>query len=519
MEPSPFPIQWHRAVRVISDFSVEIRNIIKTYGDFVAVNDVDLTVRSGEILGLMGENGAGKSTLMNVLYGLTKATEGMVLINGNQVDFDGPLDAVDAGLGMVHQSFKLFNELTVWENLVFQNEPRSGIKLDRAAARKAVIELSRRYNLDVPPDARVKDLPVGIRQRLEILKALHNDAKLLIMDEPTAVLTPQQRDGLFDALRGLAKQGMAIIIVTHKMHEVMALTDRVTVLRDGENVAELVTSETSDTEIIKAMTGRHVKLVAEKDELPAGDVCLKVRGLGLEENGRRLLRNISFDVRAHEVVGIAGVSGNGQIELAECLSGMKQVSMGSIVLNGQDITHFSVKQTRDAGFAHIAEDRHHTATAEDASIGENLVFGSHINPPFSRWGLLNYREIHALAERLIKAFGIRCGSDRVSVGSLSGGNMQKVVVARELNYHTPFILAVEPTRGVDVGAIEFIHKEFLDRRNEGKALLVISSELTELISLCDRVLVMFEGEIVADLTGDELDEFTIGAFMIGKKAA
>jgi len=495
--------------------SLQMQGISKRFGDIIANDNVSLCVQAGEIHALMGENGAGKSTLMNILYGLLRPDAGEIRLDGKPVYFANPLAALERGVAMVHQTFRQFPNLTVWENMVFHNEPGRGLFISAREARDFVHQLSVRNGLEIDPDLRVRDLAVGIRQRIEILKALARQARILILDEPTAVLAPQERDALFTTLRHLAGQGMALILVTHKIAEVLALSDKITVMRDGRNVGELITATTNEDEIVRMMVGRNVQpiMVATRTTADAPPALI-VRNLSVIRQGVREVDNVSFDLRYGEIVGIAGVAGNGQHPLALTLTGLQQ-GEGEIILDGQEISHLSIAERRAKGMAYVPEDRHLTGTAAAASITDNIAFGTHTAPKLSRWGFMRRRELRIRARQLIEKFNIKAHSEQVAVGSLSGGNMQKVVMARELAYNAPLLIIEEPTRGVDVGAIEFIHQTLMNERDKGRAIMLVSSDLNELLALSDRILVMFEGRINACLEGSDLNEQTIGIWMMG----
>ncbi|WP_230983081.1 ABC transporter ATP-binding protein [Inquilinus limosus] len=494
---------------------LEMRGIVKRYPGVLANDGVDLSVEAGEIHAVMGENGAGKSTLMGILYGLVQPDGGEIVIDGRTRPFRSPTDAIAAGLGMVHQAFKLFDSLTVWENVVYRAEPRRGPFIDRAAARRTVAELAARHGLPVDPDARVGTLPVGVKQRVEILKALYRDARILILDEPTAVLTPGERDGLFQVMRGLAADGRTILFVTHKIHEVMAVTDRITVLRDGRVADRMVTAETDPQAIIRAMTGRNVTLKVDKAPAQPGRPLLEVEGLTLAAPGKPAIDGVSFAVQAGEIVGIAGVAGNGQTELIEILAGLRAADAGSVRVDGRDVTAVDVAGRRAAGIAYVPEDRARTGTAPRASATDNLSMGFHRRPPLSRRGVLDRIAMRDRARDLIARFGIKIPGEGTAVGTLSGGNLQKVVVARELDHEAPVLIAEQPTRGVDVGAIEFIHGRLVAERDKGRAVLLVSAELGEILALSDRVLVMYEGRVIAEVPGAEATETGLGLLMAG----
>jgi len=495
------------------DPTVELRGITKRFPGTLANDAVDLTVRRGEIHALMGENGAGKSTLMSILYGMERADAGSIRIDGREVTFGDPSAAMAAGLGMVHQSFKLFDSLTVAENVVYAAEPRRFGLLDRAAARRRVRELAEEHGLAVDPDARVGDLPVGLRQRVEILKLLHRGARTLILDEPTAVLTPAEADALFAVLKSLAAQGRTVILVTHKLREVLEGSDNVTVLRDGRVVARLVTADTSADEIASAMTGRAVDLDRVHAPGTPGDAVLEVTSLTTDA-----VHDVGLTVHAGEIVGIAGVAGNGQSELVEALAGLRPVTAGQVTLKGRDITHVSATERRAQGLAYVPEDRHAVGTAPAASVADNLAMGHH-RTSLSAKGLLPPATVRTHAGRLIERFGIKAATPEVPASALSGGNLQKLLIGRELAHEAPLLLVEQPTRGVDIGAIQNIHDQIVAYRDAGHAVLLVSAELSEIRGLADRVLVMYEGRVTATYTKDEADEQALGLAMAGGAVA
>lgn len=491
--------------------------ITKRYGSLLANRSIDLKVERGDIHAVMGENGAGKSTLMSILYGLVRPDSGQILLDGKETVFNSPIEAIKGGLGMVHQAFKLFNSLTVWENVVFGSEPSKLGFTDRRQARDFVVNLARRYRLPVEPDARIETLSVGVRQRVEILKALYRDVRTLILDEPTAVLTPLERDGLFDVMRSLKADGRTILFVTHKLHEVMAVTDQVTVLRDGANVARMATAETTPEEIITAMTGRNVQLVVARPEVTPGKALLETRGLGITAGGEKaLVDNANLVIREGEIVGIAGVAGNGQTEFVEALTGLRRVTDGSIYFDGKDVTAMNVGEKRAQGLAYIPEDRSSTGTASKASAAENLNLGFQRRPPQSKGLLFDARAVAARAKNLIERFSIKIRDEATEVGTLSGGNLQKVVVAREMSHDAKVLIAEQPTRGVDVGAIEFIHSQIMAERIKGHGVLLVSAELWEIMSLSDRVHVMYEGRLLPAIDIADVTEAKLGLLMAGK---
>jgi ABC-type uncharacterized transport system ATPase subunit len=493
---------------------LEMIDIVKRYPGVLANDHVDLAVERGEIHALMGENGAGKSTLMSILYGLQSPDEGYVRLGGSTLFLNSPLDAIAHGIGMVHQAFKLFESLTVWENVVYRCEPRRGFFVDGARARAQVADLAERHGLPIDPKARVADLPVGVRQRLEILKALYRDARVLILDEPTAVLTPAEVATLFSVMKSLAASGCTVLLVTHKLNEVLSISDRITVLRGGRVAERLVTAHTNADAIVRAMTGRHIAARTPQPATP-GEVKLEARSVVVERQGRRAVDAVSLTVRGGEIVGIAGVAGNGQSELIEALMGLTAVTQGTVRVGNNDLTRASVAAHRAGGMSYIAEDRARTASAATASATDNLAMGFHRAAPLAINGLLQRRPMRAWARGLIERFDIKIASENTAVGTLSGGNLQKIVTARELAHNAPVLIAEQPTRGVDVGAIEFIHTELLRVRDRGHAVLLVSAELSEILTLADRILVMYQGRIVAEFARGAADETVLGLYMAG----
>lgn len=496
-------------------YEVEMRSITKRFPGVLADDNVNFAVETGEIHALMGENGAGKSILMSMLAGVYQPDEGQIFIRGEERKLASPLDAIDAGIGMVFQSFKLFPSLTIAENVVFRSEPTKGGLIDRNAANQAVRDIADRYGLAINPTDRVDAVPVGVLQRVEILKALYRDARVLILDEPTAVLTPQETERLFEVLRTLKADGRTIILITHKLNEVMAISDRVTVLRDGRKVANLITAESTPEEITRHMTGRDVDLSTPPPSKAPGELVLNVSNVTVAGSGRAAVSDASVSVHAHEIVGIAGVAGNGQVELAEAIIGMRRVHAGSVTVNNVDLTNASIAAHRDGGIAYVPEDRHGVGSAGTADATDNLALGHHRHAPLLKNGLLSRNAMLDHARRLIARFGVKIASPSTPVGTLSGGNLQKIVVARELDYRSPILIVEQPTRGVDIGAIESIHRELCEYRDNGGAMLLISAELSEILSLSSRILVMFEGKIVAEVPKHEATEAMLGLYMAG----
>ncbi len=495
---------------------LELRGITKRFPGVLACDGISLVARAGEIHCIVGENGAGKTTLMSVLYGLIPPDDGEIIVRGTPTRIDSPLQAIDLGLGMVHQAFKLFPSLTVAENVMFRQEPARLGWIDRRRAVARVKELADTYGLAVDPGAVVEDLPVGVLQRVEILKALYRDASVLILDEPTAVLTPQERDRLFEVMRRLRDSGRTILFITHKLSEVMAVADRITVLRQGAAVAELDPGETSPEEISRHMTGRDVTPVRAGRGGGAAEVVLSVDSLEVEgAHGLTAVSGVSFEVRAGEIVGIAAVAGNGQSELIEALAGLRPVRAGTIQLKERDITDATVVERRTAGMSYIPEDRHRVGTASRTSVAKNLLMGYQLSGRVRPGRWLDIAAVEDHARRLCDHYSIRVANVSVEAGTLSGGNLQRLVLAREMSHEAPFLLAEQPTRGVDIGAIEFIHTELLAARDRGAAILLVSAELTEIQALAGRIIVMYEGRIVAELRPDDVDEAEIGLHMTG----
>lgn len=495
---------------------LELREITKVFPGVRANDRVSLTLERGEILALLGENGAGKSTLMNVVYGLLSADAGEVFIDDEPVRIRSPHQAIDHGIGMVHQHFMLVEPLTVTENIVLGREPHRFGVLDRTAARQHVVDLSERYGLKVDPDARIADLPVGLQQRVEILKALYQGARVLILDEPTAVLTPQEVRELFAVVRSLVTGGLSAVFITHKLEEVMSVADRIIVMRAGAVVGEARPSETDEIGLARMMVGRDVVLRVEKGPMTCGDVVLEVERLRVvDDRGLDAVNDVSFSVCGGEIVAIAGVSGNGQTELVESIVGLRRPAAGTIRLKGTDITTASARASIEAGVSHVPEDRHRRGLILEFDLAENLVLGDHRSPPYAARGVMHPHEIVAMAKKRIADYDIRTPSERVKAGALSGGNQQKVVVAREIGRDPELLVAAQPTRGLDVGAIEFVHRQILRERDAGKAVLLVSLELEEVLSLADRILVMYEGRIVREFGGDEADAESLGYYMTG----
>ncbi|TLS54076.1 ABC transporter ATP-binding protein [Paenibacillus antri] len=493
---------------------LQMEHITKRYGALTANDDVSFSLAEGEVHALVGENGAGKSTLMKMLYGEEQPTSGRIVLNGQEKKFASPSDAIEAGIGMVHQHFMLFPAFTVAENIVIGREPTAGLSFDRKAAAERVKRLSEQYGMPVDPWQKISDCPVGIQQRVEILKVLGQGAKIVILDEPTGALTPLEVEWLLKAIRDLAKQGISFILISHKLQEVMEAADRITVLRDGRITGVMNAGETDVEQLSRLMVGRELKRRTKTDIEPGRDI-LDVRNVTVrgEKGAKPLLDRVDFRVRAGEIVGIAGISGNGQSELLQAISGLRRVDDGSISIQGNDVTNAPPLDVRRAGFAHIPEDRYMWGSAKEESVADNGIMG-HARSHSGR-GILREGKIRETVERFIASFQIKAGSLETKAKHLSGGNMQKLIVAREMAHGTPFLIAAEPTRGVDIGAMEAIHEALLRRRNEGGAVLLVSSELTEILQLSDRILVMYEGKIAGELTADEATEERISMLMSG----
>ncbi len=500
--------------------AIEMNGITKAWPGIVANDHVDFSVRAGEIHALVGENGAGKSTLMNILYGLVRADSGEILINGAAARINGPRDAIALGIGMVHQHFMLIPVFTVGENIMLGREPVvAGGIYDTAKARRDIQEMTRKYGLALDPDARTGDLPVGLQQRVEIVKVLYRGAGILILDEPTGVLTPQETNELFAVLRDLVKAGKTIIFISHKLREVLEISDRITVMRRGKVVGHLITKDTNQEEIATAMVGRAVLLRVEKKPAKPGAVAFRVENLSaLSDRGVQALKDVSFELRQGEILGIAGVEGNGQSELIEVLAGTRKASGGKVWLGDKDVTTYNARDEREAGIAHIPEDRRGAGLVLNYSIADNLILGRQRNVLFA-WHhvLLLLDAIRKWAQRLVKEFDIRTPSIEVPARALSGGNQQKIIVAREMASQPRVLLASQPTRGVDIGAIEFIHRRIVAERDGGAAVLLVSAELDEVRSLSDRIAVIYEGRIVSIEPADASED-RLGLLMLGGTA-
>ena len=498
---------------------IEMRNIVKCFGDFVANDGINLTVHKGEIHAILGENGAGKSTLMNQLYGMFKPTSGDILVNGKKIEMNSPRDAIDAGIGMVHQHFMLVQPFTVTENIVLGSEPKKGPALDMEAARRNVVEISERYGLSIDPDAKIEDISVGMQQRVEILKALYRGADILILDEPTSSLTPQEIVELIDIMHNLTRDGKSIILITHKLKEIKESADFCTIIRLGKYIATVDVDTVTESELASMMVGRNVSFNVDKPAKTPGDVVLDVRDLHcLDYRGIEILKGIDLQVRAGEIVGIAGIDGNGQTELVEVLTGLRKGTSGQALVNGTDVFNKPPRFGFEHGVSSIPADRQKHGLVLDFSVEDNLILQNHGDEPFSHKGILKRDAITDYASKSIETYDIRPrGSEKRPAGTLSGGNQQKVIIAREVQNDKDLLIAVNPTRGLDVGAIEYVHEHIVAQRNKGKAVLLVSFELDEIMSLSDTIDVIFGGKIVSSIPGDQADANELGLMMAGGK--
>lgn len=499
---------------------LELQGITKRFGALVANDAIDLVVESGEIHSLLGENGAGKSTLMNVLFGLYNADAGQILLDDKAVNFSGPGDAMAAGIGMVHQHFMLIPVFTVAENVALGHEPTKGFGvLDLETARTLVREISERFGFSVDPDALVEDLPVGVQQRVEIIKSLARDAKILVLDEPTAVLTPQETDELMEIMRDLAKSGTSIVFITHKLREVKAVADKITVIRQGRVVGQAKPTD-STAELASLMVGREVDLTVEKIPASPGNLILKVNQASvLDDRDQLAVKSVSFEVRAGEILAIAGVQGNGQTELAEAIVGLRPLhsERGEILVSGKNVSGLGVRRILESGVGYVPEDRKKDGLISEFSIAENLMLNGSFSAPFAKGLNIDFKSRNRIAEQRVKEFDVRTPSYSTPAGQLSGGNQQKVVLARELSREVDLLVVSQPTRGVDVGSIEFIHERLVEERNRGKAVVLISTELDEVLALADRIAVMYRGQIVGIVDGNT-DRSKLGQMMAGVSA-
>ena len=501
-------------------YCIEMINITKEFPGIIANDNITLQVKKGEIHALLGENGAGKSTLMSVLFGLYQPEKGIIKKDGQEVKIKNPNDANDLGIGMVHQHFKLVEDFTVLENIVLGMETTKHGVLKMDDARKKVMELSERYNLSIDPDSKIEDITVGMQQRVEILKMLYRDNEVLIFDEPTAVLTAAEIDELLNIMKNLIGEGKSIIFITHKLNEIKRAADRCTVLRKGKYIGTVEVAETSKEELSRMMVGRDVSFEVDKSPSNPGNVILEVKNLSVKSktSQKSLLNNVSFKVRAGEILSIAGIEGNGQSELVYAITGLMKSNGGEIILNGKNIENESIRNRTLTGMGHIPEDRHKHGLVLDYTLAENMILQTYYKEPFQKNGFLQNNEIEKYSDRLIKQFDVRSGQGSDTIArSMSGGNQQKAIIAREIDRDPMLLVAVQPTRGLDVGAIEYIHKQLVNERDEGRAVLMVSLELDEVMNVSDRILVIYEGELVGEFKPEEITVEELGLYMSGSK--
>lgn len=499
------------------EYVVEMRNIRKEFPGVVANDNISLTLKKGEIHALLGENGAGKSTLMSILFGMYQPDSGSIYVRGKEVKISNPNVANELGIGMVHQHFKLVENFTVTQNIILGLEPKKGLRIDIESAAKRIEDLSKKYGLNVDPYAKIENISVGMQQRVEIIKTLYRNADILIFDEPTAVLTPMEIEELMEIMRNLVKEGKSIILITHKLKEIKAVADRCTVIRRGKTIGTVNVDEVSEEKLAEMMVGRHVSFKVEKEESKPGKTILKMENVSVRNKKKVLgLKNFNLEIRGGEIVGIAGVDGNGQTEIVEAITGLTKVEEGHIYLNDEDITHIPISERIKKGVAHIPEDRQKRGLVLDYTIGENMVLETYYKEPFSKRGLLNKKAILEYAEKIIENFDVRSGEGAHSKArGLSGGNQQKAIIGREIELNPDLLIAVQPTRGLDVGSIEYIHKRLVEHRDKGKAVLLISLELDEVLQLSDRIVVVNNGERVGELIAAETNENEVGLMMAG----
>lgn len=497
---------------------IEMREITKVFGEFVANDKINLQLRKGEIHALLGENGAGKSTLMNMLAGLLEPTSGEIFVNGKSEKLDSPSRAAALGIGMVHQHFMLVEAFTVAENIILGSEITNKGVLDLKKANADILELSERYGLAVDPTAKVEDISVGAQQRVEILKTLYRGAEILIFDEPTAVLTPAEILELMDIMKTLVKEGKSIILITHKLDEIRAVADRVTVIRRGKSIETVSIEGVSNKDLAEMMVGRSVSFVTEKEEAKQKDVVLQISDLIVNENrGVPAVKELSLDVHAGEIVGVAGIDGNGQSELIQAITGLRKVKSGSIKIKGREVVGLSPRKITEMQVSHVPEDRHRDGLVLEMMLSENIALQTYYKEPLSNKGVLNYNQINSYARKLMEEFDVRAASELVPAGALSGGNQQKAIIAREVDRNPDLLIVSQPTRGLDVGAIEYIHKRLISERDKGKAVLVVSFELDEILNLSDRIAVIHDGKIQGIVKPSETNKQELGILMAGGK--
>ena len=501
------------------EYVVEMLNIRKEFPGIVANDNITLRLKKGEVHALLGENGAGKSTLMSILFGMYVPEQGIIKVRGKEVKISNPNVANELGIGMVHQHFKLVHNFTVTQNIILGSEPKKGLVVDVKSAAKKIEELSKKYGLNVDPYAKIEDISVGMQQRVEILKMLYRDAEVLILDEPTAVLTPQEIDELMKIIKNLIVEGKSIIIITHKLKEIKAVADKCTVIRRGKYIGTVDVKETSEAKMAEMMVGRPVSFEVKKEDKKPGNVILKLENVSVMNNKKVLgLKDFSLEVKSGEVLGIAGVEGNGQTELVEAITGMRSIASGKIFFKNEDITNISIRKRINSGIAHIPEDRQKRGLVLDYTMENNMVLEIYNREPFSKRGLLNKKAIHEYAEKIINEFDVRSGQGGASIArGLSGGNQQKAIIGREIELDPELLIAVQPTRGLDVGTIEYIHKRLIEQRDAGKAVLLVSLELSEILNLSDRIAIVNNGELIGIVNAKETNENEVGLMMAGVK--
>ena len=498
--------------------AIEMRHIVKKFGDFKANDDINLTLHQGEILALLGENGAGKSTLMRILSGLLEPTSGEIFVKGKKVEINSPTKAKELGIGMVHQHFMLMESFTVLENIILGHEPTNGIVLNIRKAREQILKLSEKYGLAIDPDAQISNITVAQQQRVEILKVLYRGADILIFDEPTAVLTPQEITEFIQIIKNLAKEGKSIILITHKLSEIKAVADQVTIIRRGRDVGTFEVANVDDNRLAELMVGHHVNMKLNKKSVKLGREILKVENLKVKNTrGSFAVKKLSLNIHGGEILGLAGIDGNGQDELVEAITGLRHVNGGKVIINGQNMTNKKVRQITEAGVAHIPADRQKYGLILNLPLAENLVLQTYYKQPYSKHGIINHQAIYEHAEELIKKYDIRTTSAELPASDLSGGNQQKAIIARELDRNSDLIIAFQPTRGLDVGAIEYIHKQLLAERDAGKAVLLVSYELDEIMQLSDRIAVLHDGKISGEVKPEDTNDTELGLLMTGIK--
>lgn len=502
------------------DYIIEMLNITKEFPGIKANDNVTLQLRKGEIHALLGENGAGKSTLMSILFGLYQPTSGLIKKNGKEVRINNPNDANSLNIGMVHQHFKLVECFSVLDNIILGVEPSKGLFLEKKGAREKVLQLSDKYGLKVDPDALISDITVGMQQRTEILKMLYRDNEVLIFDEPTAVLTPQEITELMKIMKNLAKEGKSILFITHKLNEIMEVADRCTILQKGRYIGTVDIDKTNREELSRMMVGRNVNFSVEKKPAKPGETVLKVEHMTVpsKAHDNNAVKDISFNVRRGEIVCIAGIDGNGQSEFVQGLTGLEKITSGKLIFNGRDIAKASIRDRSKCGMSHIPEDRHKHGLVLDYSLEQNMVLQRYWQPEFQKGGFIKSKAVREYSDRLIEEYDVRSGQGSITIArSMSGGNQQKAIIAREIDKDPDLLVAVQPTRGLDVGAIEFIHKQLVAQRDQGKAVLLVSLELDEVMDVSDRILVMYEGEIVGQLDPKKITVEELGLYMAGAK--